>query len=182
MASEGLAVSSLSFLRTNSDGFAVLELGQEVLGALGIEIFKVVVVDGKHGSVDTGTKTLYFGKSKETVLGGLAGMNAKVFLNGSHDGIGAAELAGSGSANLEMVLAHGITVVHGIESSDLVNTHGRHFEELSNVVHDRDGGEAELTLANIQKRHDSALFVVGGILCNDFLSSLHIFGSEFKGN
>jgi hypothetical protein len=49
-----------------------------------------------HGGVDTGTKALNLDVGEEAVLGGVAGGNSEVLVDGLDDGVGAAaaELAG----------------------------------------------------------------------------------------
>lgn len=72
-------------------------------------------------------------------------------------------------AKLNKVFANRLTVVHGIESSDFVDTHGGHLQEAGDLVHDANAGEAVLTLAQIQERHDGGLLVLGRIALEDLI-------------
>lgn len=49
-----------------------------------------------------------------------------------------------------MELAHRRPVVHGIERSDLVDSHGGHLQDARHLVHHADAGEAVLALAQIE--------------------------------
>lgn len=81
-----------------------------------------------------------------------------------------------------MELAHGVAVVHGVESGDLVDSHGRHLQDARNLVHDTDAGETVLSLAEVEKRHDGGLLVLAGVAGKDFLDELLILGVELEGN
>ena len=79
-------------------------------------------------------------------------------------------------------LADGVPVIHGVEGGDLVDAHGGHFEEAGDLVHDADAGEAVLSLAEVEKRHDGGLLVLAGVAGQDFLDELLILGVELEGN
>ncbi|AOW03392.1 uncharacterized protein YALI1_D00766g [Yarrowia lipolytica] len=182
LAGGGLAVSSNVVLGAGSGHLAGLAVLQKLDGSLGSEILVVVVVDGHHGGVDTGSETLNLRESEEVVLGGLTGLDVKGVLDSLHDTVGATQLTGGGGTDLQMVPAHRGSVVHCVEGGHLIDSHGGHFQQLGHVVHDGDGGITELSLANVEKRHNSSLLVLRGVLGNHLLSSLHVLGGELKGN
>jgi hypothetical protein len=64
-------------------------------------------------------------------------------------------------------LADGRPVVHCVEGSDLVDSARRHFEDASDLVHDGDGSEAVLALAQVEQGHDGGLLVLGRIPLED---------------
>jgi hypothetical protein len=84
------------------------------------------------------------------------------------------------SACLNEELADGGSVVHGVERSDFVNAHGGHLEEPSDLVHDADGGEAVLALAEIEDRHNGGLLVLGWVSLEDLCDKLLILGVELE--
>lgn len=110
----------------------------------------VVVVEGQHRSVDTRTQTLNFLQSEQLVRGGLTWLDFQVRGNGVHDAVRPAQLAWCGGTHLEVVLTHRLSVVHGVEGGHLVHSHWGHVQVLGDVVHDRNRGESELTLAQVQ--------------------------------
>lgn len=77
-------------------GGRLLKRGEQGLDGLGGQVLVVVVVDLDHGGVDTGTQALDLDVGEETVLGGVAGGDAEVLVDGLDDSVGAAtaELAG----------------------------------------------------------------------------------------
>ena len=83
-------------------------------------------------------------------------------------------------AALNVEFAHRVAVVHGVESSHLVDSHGRHLQESRNLVHDTDAGEAVLPLSKVEQRHDGGLLVLAGIAGQDFLDELLILGVELE--
>lgn len=85
-------------------------------------------------------------------------------------------------ADLNVVLAHGGPVVHGVEGRDLVYTHGRHLQYPRNLVHDANACESMLSLSEIEERHNGGLLVVGGVSRDNLLDELLILGTEFEGN
>lgn len=86
------------------------------------------------------------------------------------------------SADLQEVLANGLTVVHGVEGRDLVDTHGGHLEHASDLIHDADAGEAGLALAKIQEGHDSRLLVLGRVALEDLIDEGEVLGRELELN
>lgn len=85
-------------------------------------------------------------------------------------------------ADLDVVLAHGVPVVHCVESGNFVYTHGRHLEYPRNLVHDADAAESVLALAEVEKRHNGCLLVLRGVPRDDFLDELLILRRKFEGN
>lgn len=85
-------------------------------------------------------------------------------------------------AALNVEPAHGVAVVHGVESGDLVDAHGRHLEDARDLVHDADAGEAVLPLAEVEQRHDGGLLVLAGVAGQHFLDELLILGVELEGD
>ena len=172
----------------------LLECGEESLDGLGSKVLVVVVVDLDHRGVDTGAQALDLDQGEESILGGVSGGDTEVFLDSFQD-LGAAasselawRLVPITSANvhslnqtrkrqwfsyrcakLNEVFADRLTVVHGIESSDFVDTHGGHLQEAGDLVHDANACEAVLTLAQIQERHDCSLLVLGGVALEDLI-------------
>jgi hypothetical protein len=70
-------------------------------------------------------------------------------------------------ACLDEVLADGRAVVHGIEGRNLIDAHGRHFEQAGDLVHDADGSETGLALAEVEERHDGRLLVLRRVAFED---------------
>lgn len=71
------------------------------------------------------------------------------------------------------MLSDGCPIVHGIESSHLVHTHGRHIQNLSDLVHGNERNPSSaamlrhvlgLLLSEVQERHDGRSLVVARIL------------------
>lgn len=87
-----------------------------------------------------------------------------------------------GRASLDVKLAHGGSVVHGVEAGHLVDAHGRHLEDAGDLVHDRDGGEAVLTLAEVEEGHDGCFFVLGGVALEDLGDDFLVLVGELEGD
>lgn len=187
----------------------LLEGGEQRLHRFGGKVLVVVVVDLDHGSVDAGTQAFDFDEGEETIFGGVSGGDTQVFRDRLDDLVATAttELAGClkwlsamtktrgrmprqvgkgpisyRRAKLNKVLANRLTVVHGIESCDFVDTHGGHLQETGDLVHDADAGVAVLALANVQDRHDSGLLVLGGIALEDLIDELEVLLGELERN
>lgn len=86
-----------------------------------------------------------------------------------------------GGAGLDVELAHGGPVVHGVEGGDLVDSHGGHLEEARNLVHDADAGESVLSLAQVQYGHDSGLLVLRRVALEDLGDNGLVGGCELEG-
>lgn len=83
-------------------------------------------------------------------------------------------------AALNVVFTHRVSVIHGVESSNLIDTHWWHFQSPSDLVHDADAAESVLPLAEIEKRHNSGLLVLRGVPGDDLLDNLFILGGELE--
>ena len=70
-------------------------------------------------------------------------------------------------AGLDVVLAHRTPVVHRVERRHLVDTHGGHLQEASDLVHDADAGEAVLALGEVEQRHHGGLLVLRRVPLED---------------
>jgi hypothetical protein len=93
--------------------------------------------------------------------------------------------AGAGAyrcAGLNEELAHGVSVVHGVERGHFVDSHGRHLQQASDLVHDADAGEAVLALAQVEQGHDGGLFVLLGVSLEDLGHDGFILLVEFEGD
>lgn len=84
------------------------------------------------------------------------------------------------SANLNEKLADRFPVVHGVESCNLVHTHGWHLQNPRNLVHDTDASVAMLTLAKVKQRHDSRLLVLRGIALEDLIDEGEVLSVELE--
>ena len=82
---------------------------------------------------------------------------------------------------LRLVERRDAPVEHGVEGGDLVDAHGGHLEEVGDVVHDGDGRPAlVLALAEVEKGDDGGLLVLGRVVGDDFLCTLHVLGGELE--
>lgn len=187
----------------------LLESGEQRLHRFGGKVLVVVVVDLDHGSVDAGTQAFDLDEGEEAVFGSVSRGDTQVFRDRLDDLVATAttELAGClkllvsddkdeerygtrgrGSpisyrcAKLNKVLANRLTVVHGVEGCDFVDTHGGHLQETGDLVHDADAGVAVLALTNVQDRHDSGLLVLGGIALEDLIDELEVLLGELERN
>jgi hypothetical protein len=87
-----------------------------------------------------------------------------------------------GGAALDVVATNGLSVVHGVESGNLVDTHGGHFQPAGNLVHDTDAAETVLALTKVEKGHDGGLLVLRRVSAEDLLNELFILGIELEGD
>jgi hypothetical protein len=180
---EGTGLGNIDSGRIRSSGLGSEGL-EKILDGGGGKVLVVVVVNLDHGGVDAGTEAFDLEDGEETVGGGLALLNAELLLNGLDDNIRAtaSKLAGGRSANLDKVLAHGSSVVHGVERSDLVHSHGRHLKKTSDLVHDANAGEAVLALAKVEQRHDGSLLVLGRVSLEDLGNDGLVLFVELEGD
>ena len=85
-------------------------------------------------------------------------------------------------ADLDVELAHGVPVVHGVEGRNLVYTHWWHLQYPRNLVHDADAAESVLALSEVEERHDGGLLVLGGVSGDNLLDEFLILWCKFEGN
>lgn len=72
-------------------------------------------------------------------------------------------------------------VEHGVEGRDLVHTHGRHLEQLGDIVHHADARPAlVLSLAEVEEWDHRGLLVLRGVVGDDLLCALHVLGIELE--
>lgn len=71
-------------------GRGLLQGSEEGLDGLGGQVLVVVVVDLDHRGVDAGAKALDLNVGEEAVLGGVAGGDAEVLVDGLDDGVATA--------------------------------------------------------------------------------------------
>lgn len=74
------------------------------------------------------------------------------------------------------------SVVHGVEGSNLVDTGWRHLEDTGNLVHNANGGETVLALAEVQHRHHGCLLVLWRVSLDDFGNDGFILRGELEGD
>jgi hypothetical protein len=76
-----------------------------------------------------------------------------------------------------------VPVEHGVERGHFVDTHWRHSQEISDVVHNANTRPSFiLSLTEIKKRNDCSLFILRRIVGNNVLGALQIFGIKFEGD
>jgi len=98
---------------------------------------------------------------------------AQLLLDCFDDFSGSTESAGGRRADLEKILSNGFSIepikvnhdertylVHGVESCDFIDSHGGHFEDPRNFIHDADAGPSQLPLAEIKDRYHRSLLVL----------------------
>jgi hypothetical protein len=85
-------------------------------------------------------------------------------------------------ANLYEELPNRIPIVHGVECSDLVDTHWRYFQDPGNLIHDADTCVAMLSLAEIEKRHNGRFFVLRRIAFKDLIDEGEVLCGELEGD
>jgi hypothetical protein len=83
---------------------------------------------------------------------------------------------------LDVVTTDGVSVVHGVESGNLVDAHRRHFQSAGDLVHDADATETVLALAKVEQGHDGGLLVLRRVSAEDFLNELLVLGIEGEGD
>jgi hypothetical protein len=79
-------------------------------------------------------------------------------------------------------LAHGVPVVHGVESRNFVYTHRGHLQYPRNLVHDADAAESVLALSEVEERHYGGLLVLRGVPGDDLLDEFLILWGELEGD
>lgn len=81
-----------------------------------------------------------------------------------------------------MKSSHRITVVHGVERGDLIDTHRRHLQQPRDLIHDTYACEAVLALAKVENRHHGGFLVLRRVALEDFGDELLVDGIELKGD
>ena len=72
-------------------------------------------------------------------------------------------------------------VEHGVEGRDLVHAHGRHLEELGDIVHNADACPAlVLPLTKVEERDDGGLLVLRRVVRDDLLRTLQVLRGELE--
>ena len=76
-----------------------------------------------------------------------------------------------------------LPIERGVESCDLVDAHWRHLEELGDIVHDADARPSfVLSLSEVEEGYHGCLLVLGRVVRDDLLCSLHVVCIEFEGH
>ena len=76
-----------------------------------------------------------------------------------------------------------LPVEHGVECGHLIDTHGRHSQEIGHIVHNANARPSLiLALTEIKKWDDCSLFVLRWIARNNILRALQILSIKFEGN
>ena len=86
------------------------------------------------------------------------------------------------SAGLNVISPHWLSVVHRVESGDLVNPHRGHLQLSRHLVHDADACPAVLPLTEVEKRHHGCFFVLRRVAGEDLFDKGFILGVEFEGD
>jgi hypothetical protein len=81
-----------------------------------------------------------------------------------------------------MPLSNGVTVVHGVECRNLIDTHWRHLQYPRNLIHDTQARKSMLSLSKIEYGHDCRLFVLGRVSLEDLVNELVVLLGELEGN
>ena len=81
-----------------------------------------------------------------------------------------------------MVPPNRATIIHRVERCHLIHTHRRHFQDPSDLIHHADTCKAMLSLSQVQKGHDSSLFVLAGIACEDLINEFLVLSGKFEGD
>jgi len=136
---------------------AVLPVLHHSLHAVVVEVLVYpFVVNLNHRGIDTSAKALNFLQSEQTVLGSFAHLNSSKVLDSLDNFTSASNHAGGSAANLKMVLSDLGTVEHSVETSDFVDLHGSHFEDLCNLVHGRQSQKVVVLFLGNEKSGDTS--------------------------
>ena len=172
-------------LRARLDGLALAKLVDDVDHGLWGKVLVVVIVDLDHRSVGTSTEAFDLDECELLVGSGLASLDSQLALERFENlcGTATAKHAWRGCAELKEVLSNRLTVEHGVEGSDLIDTHWWHLEQFGNIVHDRDRNPTGiLALTKVEQWDDSRLLVLFGVMRDDLLCHLLVLLVELKGN
>ena len=133
----GLAVPPEAGLDAYLGLDALAKVFQDPDHGLGGEVLVKVVSDLDHGGVDAGAEALDLGESEEPVGSGLPGVDAQVGLDGHEDGLAVAQHARRRGAQLQMVLAHRLSVEHRVKRARLINFRLCNIQDLCNLKEKR---------------------------------------------
>lgn len=76
-----------------------------------------------------------------------------------------------------------VPVEHCVESGHFVDSHGRKFQQLGNIVHDADTCPSlVLSLPEVQKRDNSSFLVLRRVVGNNIFGSLQVLCVELERN
>lgn len=106
--------------------------------------------------------------------------DAQLILNRLHDRIRIAQHTRRRRAHLDVELADGIAIVQSVKGGNLIDTHRRHLQHLCNLVHDADGAESVLSLANVEQRHHRSLLVLRRVALENFIDEAEVLVGEFE--
>ena len=81
-----------------------------------------------------------------------------------------------------MVPSNRRSIIHRVESRNLVNAHRRHLQYLCNLVHHTYTREAMLSLAQVEEGHDRCFLVLRGIAFEDLGDKFLVDCIEFEGD
>lgn len=79
-----------------------------------------------------------------------------------------------------MHFTHRLSLEHGIERGNFIDSHWGNFQNSSNFIHNSNGAVSKLTLTKIEEGHDGSLLVVRRILGNGFINFGLVLSIEGK--
>lgn len=83
--------------------------------------------------------------------------------------------------NTRILESGNIPVEHSIERRNFIHPHGRHLQELRNVVHHTDTRPSlVLSLRKVQKRNRCSFLVLRRVVRDNLLCPLEVLGVEFE--
>lgn len=186
LSARGLTPDAVLQLASDSSWLSIAKVVEELLHGGFVEVLVEVVAerrgvavvrDDDHGRVDAAAHALHLADGEEAVRGGAVHGHAEVVLGPVDELVAAAEHARRGDAELDVVLADGLAVVHGVEGGDLEDGHGRDLADLGDLVHGGDGDPAAvLDLGEVEEGEhagSSARAGEGGHDDVDLLVRLH---------
>lgn len=154
----GLAVPPEAGLDANLGLDALAEVFQDPDHGLGGEVLVKVVSDLDHGGVDAGAEALDLGEGEEPVGSGLPGVDAQVGLDGHEDGLAVAQHARRRGAQLQMVLAHRLSVEHRVKRARLINFRLCNIQDLCNLKEKRKERKEKKENVRRKEREKAASF------------------------
>ena len=182
----GLATSRFSntaiiALGTRLGEFSLLDLLDHLDGRLRRQVLVKDASNLHHRGVGARSKALDLNQRELFIRRRLSVVDVKVILDGLLDSLRAAEHARGGGAHTNDVLANLFSDVHRVESGDLVDLHGRDFEDLGDLVHGDQGKPSVLLLGEGKEGHGGTLLVLLGVLGDDFVDLGHVLICKLKG-